>query len=380
MKFGGLDLPDLPALVLPRLPLAAFRRRIVFHGVFALLALATLVLAVTLLAEEKQRSRQRYEAGFRETLAALAAQLRHPTGQLALLNAGPARSSEPQATAPTAQGVRPWVLPFSALDFDDPFKARQAVEMSGCALLWPSGDQLCTAVGASAYAGGFVYLVASLNLPPARPRERGTLDLARVHRARVSLQLRGHEETWTAPFEAAGDGPVRSPAGALRGRLTGFAGAADTLDLRARPDRDFRGWLWQDAGCAQGSASEPECPRRSLLSLRLPVAAWREALFQHPGPAWPPPDLGQTVLRLQWLAPDGAVAFDSATPGAAAPFTLADLARRLAPGETLRIQRQGSPGAPVNDAFLLVEFQLLSTGVATPLLKGLSVRHACPTP
>jgi signal transduction histidine kinase len=41
------------------------------------------------------------------------------------------------------------------------------------------------------------------------------------------------------------------------------------------------------------------------------------------------------------------VAFDSATPGAAAPFSLADLARRLAPGETLRIQRQDGPAAPV---------------------------------
>jgi two-component system, OmpR family, sensor kinase len=57
MKFGPLDLPSLPALTLPRLPLSAFRRRIVFHAVFLLLALAVVGLALTLLAEEKQRAR-----------------------------------------------------------------------------------------------------------------------------------------------------------------------------------------------------------------------------------------------------------------------------------------------------------------------------------
>ncbi len=143
MKFGPLDLPSLPALALPRLPLSAFRRRIVFHGVFLLLAQAVVVLALTLLAEEKQRARERYEAGFRQTLSTMAAQLRHPTGQLALINA--------DAAAPSGAGLTPVVLPFSALDYSDPFKARQAVEMSGCAVHWPDdGGQLCVGMGNSA--------------------------------------------------------------------------------------------------------------------------------------------------------------------------------------------------------------------------------------
>ncbi len=331
MKLGGLDLPDLPALALPRLPLAAFRRRIVFHGVFVLLAVATLALALTLLAEEKQRSRQRYEAGFRQTLAAVAAQLRSPTGQLALLNADPPRQAN--------RAMAPLVLPYSALDFDDPFKARQAVETSGCAVRWADGTQLCAAVGSSAYAGGFIYLVASLNLPPAQARERGQLDLLAVHRARISVSLRGVEERWTAPFEAAADGPVQRDAGGLRGRLTGFAGADDTLARLARPDRDFRGWLWQDAECADRSAALPDCLRSTLLSIRVPIEAYREALFQRPAPVWPPRDLAQVALRLQWLGPDGATLFDSDSPGAVAPFSLADLAATLSAGEVLRIDR-----------------------------------------
>lgn len=341
MKFSLPDLPALPALTLPRLPLAAFRRRIVVRLVFVLLIVGTLALALTLLAEEKQRSRQRYEAGFRQTLEALAAQLRHPSGQLALLNAGAGDAAGDVA----GEGLAPLLLPFSALDFDDPFKARQAVEMSGCALRWPDGRQLCAAVGNSAYAGGFIYLVAQLALPPAEPRERGSLDLEAVHRARVAVSLRGVDERWVAPFEAASDAPVRTASGAQRGRLTGFASADDTIEVRSRPDRDFRGWLWQEAECAERDAriaQLPDCTRRTLLSLRVPVQGWREALFQRPAPAWPPADLAQVRVRLQWLAPGGGVLFDSAAPGAERPFALPDLAKKLAPGETLRIQRAGS--------------------------------------
>ena len=200
MKLGPLDVPALPPLALPRLPLAAFRRRLVFHGAFVLLALATLALAVTLLTEERQRSRERYEAGFHQRLSSISAQLRHPTGQLALINA--------HAPVLVNGDITPVVLPFSALDFGDPFKARQAVEMSGCALRWPDGHQLCVAVGSQAYAGAFLYLVADLVLPPGTPRKRGQTDLLPVSRARVTLTVDGKSHEWVAPFEAGRGDPA----------------------------------------------------------------------------------------------------------------------------------------------------------------------------
>ena len=43
----------------PRLPLAAFRSRLILRGVFVLLVLATLALALAVLSQEKQRSRKR---------------------------------------------------------------------------------------------------------------------------------------------------------------------------------------------------------------------------------------------------------------------------------------------------------------------------------
>lgn len=332
MKLGPLDVPSLPPLALPRLPLAAFRRRIVFHGAFLLLGLATLALAVALLTEERQRGRERYEASFQQRLAALAAQLRHPTGQLALINA--------QTLPMSAEGdIGPVVLPFSALDFDDPFKARQAVEMSGCAIRWPDAQQLCVAVGSRAYAGAFLYLVADLDLPPAQPRQRGQTDLLPVSRARVSLTVDGNTQEWVAPFEAGRGVPVDAGRAGLRGRLTGFAGDGDTLGRLARPVRDFRGWLWQDADCADPTATLPDCPRRSLVSIRLPVEAWRALLFAEERAPWPPTNLAQVRVRLQWLADGDAVAFDSQQPGALRPFALDQLAASLAPGERLRIER-----------------------------------------
>ena len=118
-----------------RVPL---RLRILFRGLFALLALAMVALALSVLQDEKQRSHRIYAEGLKKNQAQIAARLRHPTGQLALLN--------PDAADRPAQPVHPLVLPFAALDFDDRAKALQAVEMAGCALLYPDGATLCAAI------------------------------------------------------------------------------------------------------------------------------------------------------------------------------------------------------------------------------------------
>ncbi|WP_233151810.1 hypothetical protein [Pelomonas sp. KK5] len=313
----------------PRLGLAAWRNRIVVHGVFLALALATLTLAVTLLREEKERAYQRYAQTFGQTLATLTARLRHPTGQLALLN--------PEA------GEGPLLLPFSAIDFDDPSKTRSAVEMSGCARQYAGGASLCQAVGANAYAGAFVYAIGSLAAPTLLARERGQLELAGVHRLRVSLAYRGHTQRWTAPFEAM------EPGGWVqRGRLTGFEGiAGDTLQQHTRPDRDFRGWIWREGSCLASTGNASDCPRRSFFSLRLPVAELAEELSDRKLAAWPPADLAQLRLRLELLGPDGATLFDSAA-ASQPPLTLAVLEDELQPGEQLAITRAGKPIAELH--------------------------------
>jgi len=317
MRLGRVDFP-LPDM--PRLGVAAFRNRIVFHLVFVALALATLALTLALLNEERQRNAQRYEQTFAKSLGEVVAQLRHPSGQLALMNPEPAQVE--------AGWVAPLVLPFAAIDFDDATKAQRAVDMAGCALQYPGGASLCAAVGSNAYAGGFVYLVASLDAPPLVARERGALDLSNVHRVRLSLKRDGIEQHWLAPFEAL-DAP--------RGQLAGFAvDASDALPRLARPLRDFRGWVWREGPCL---AETDPCPRRTTVSIRLPVDAFREALFRPGGPQWPPADLPRTGLRLALLGPGGTTLFDSAAPGAQPPLTLSKLTATLAPGETLSITR-----------------------------------------
>ncbi|MFG6430291.1 sensor histidine kinase [Roseateles sp. LYH14W] len=323
MKLGRVDFPLPEFADMPRLGFAAFRNRIVFHLVFIALALATLALAVALLNEERQRNAQRYEQTFAKSLAEVVAQLRHPSGQLALLN------PEPPQVEPG--WVAPLVLPFGAIDFDDATKAQRAIEMAGCSLQYPGGAGLCVAVGSNAYAGGFVYLVAGVDAPPLVSRERGALDLADVHRVRISLKRDGAEQHWLAPVEMLDT---------QRGQLPGFVVEADStasLPRKARPQRDFRGWVWREGPCL-GDTGEP-CPRRTTLSIRLPVEAFREALFRPGGPQWPPTDLARTGLRLALLGPGGATLFDSATPGAQPPLTLARLSGPLSPGETLTITR-----------------------------------------
>ncbi|MDM4768509.1 HAMP domain-containing sensor histidine kinase [Pelomonas sp. SE-A7] len=359
MKLGSVELPRLDEV--PRLGLAAFRSRIVFHGVFLLLAAATLALAVSLLLEEKQRSYQRYEQGFKRSLGEVAAQLRHPTGQLALLNPGL------QAGRP----ITPLLLPFSAIDFDDPAKAQRVVEMSGCALQFRSGASLCVAVGSKASAGGFIYLVGSLDAGPLKGRERGALDLAELHRARITLTMRSQDWQWIAPFEAmssAGEGQL--------GRLTGFIGGGDKLAASARPQRDFRGWLWREGPCLAGS-SGADCPRRTLYSIRLPVEAWREALFEKPAMAWPPVDLYAIALRVELLAPDGAPPLFDSNAGELLPpsVSLAGVGASLQAGETLTISRDGKPVSVLRGA---VDPDELPSPWLTRLIRRLPVQVQVP--
>jgi signal transduction histidine kinase len=301
-----------------RVPL---RLRVFFRGGFLLLVMATLGLALSVLQDEKERSRRGYADALKKTESQIAARLRHPTGQLALLN--------PVAADRQVQSVHPLVLPFGALDFDDRNKARQAVEMAGCGLQYPNGATLCAAVGANPYAGGFVYLVASLAVGELIAHESGDLELTDVHRVLVDVDYRGSQSRWVAPYELSRDG---------RGRLTGYAGDAP-LAKGVRPVRDFRGWLWQEGHCIEPTEQIPACARRTFISIRLPLAVFQGALAAR-DPQWPPSDLDRMAIRLRLLAPGAAVpVFDSDAPGAIMPFSLAELRDLLRPGERLTVRR-----------------------------------------
>jgi signal transduction histidine kinase len=332
----------LTKLEVPRLGLAAFSRRILVRSVFALLILATLALAVVLLQEEKERGWRNYAQSFKKTQSEIAARLRHPAGQLALQNPerAPLSASEGtsgQATTP----LRPLVLPYGGLDFDDQSKAQQAIETAGCNVQYPDGSRLCVAVGNNAYAGGYLYVVGSFNAPPLVARERGALALGDVHRAQIVLNVRGETLRWVAPYE------IDPTASSSTGRLTGFADTYPPLThlpLLAKPQRDFRGWLWQGPQCAQGA--DAACLRRAFFSIRLPVEPYRAALFRQGRVAWPPPDLADTTVHLRILGPSAttgtaAPLFDSNAPGATVPQALSDLTQTLSLGETLTIHKAG---------------------------------------
>ena len=320
-------LASFEALLPARIPL---RLRIFFRGVFLLLALATVALAGFVLREEKELGLRAYREGFGKTKEQIVARLRHPTGQLALLN--------PDVRRGAVTPLHPVVLPFSAIDFDDRSKVQQAVEMAGCGVQYGDGAALCVAIGSNPLAGGFIYAVGSFATGELVPKPPGVRDLGTAHRVRVEVSMRGQAWRWLAPYEGAADA-----SGAQRGRLTGFAEEADGT-LALRPVRDFRGWLWQDARCIDGQTGD-DCPRRAFYSVRLPIELFRDELqLRRSEIVWPPTDLARILVHLQVLAPSGATLFDSNQPDATPPFGLADLQPLLLPGETLRLAKANAQG------------------------------------
>ena len=327
---------ELPKLEMPRLGLAFFRRRLFFRAVFMLLIAATLGLALAVLQDEKERSYQNYQASFKKTQSEILARLRHPAGQLALLN--------PQhISSNTQEGFVPLLLPFGALDFDDPFKAQQAIDSAGCAAQFQDGSSLCAAIGSNPYAGGFVYLAGSFASSSLQGREKGQLDLQNVARLKIILSQRGITSTWIAPLELqAQDGGAAS--NALIGRWAGFV-ESDTqtggtqLIRETRPVREFRGWVWQSSTCADAVSTAADCLRRAFFSVRLPAETLREAVWRKPQVMWPPADLQEMRVSMQ-VSTSAGVVMSSAAPRVAEPSGLTELSQSLLPGETLRLTRQ----------------------------------------
>ena len=317
-------------MILRLLRIVPYRLRLLLRAAFLLLAVATLGLAVSVLQQEKQLSYRDYQNSFKKTRSQISATLRHPAGQLALLN-------PPSVDAAVGEAaLHPLLLPFSALDFDDQQKVQQAVAMSGCLRQYGKDGTLCVGVGNNPWAGGFIYVAGSFDSARLVPHPHGEVAFGQAHRVRVSVRMRGQRYDWIAPFEETSERPTGP---GVRGRLTGFH-AADDGHPHARPVKEFRGWIWQTPLCNDGGADSPSCKRNAFFSLRLPIPVLQEALFDNKRVQWPPADLDQIDLRIAVLAPGtGPALLDSEAGGAVAAFSLNDLKDMLLPGETLRINR-----------------------------------------
>ncbi|GHT80572.1 hypothetical protein AGMMS49960_06470 [Betaproteobacteria bacterium] len=310
--------------------LASFRLRILLRTAFLFLILAVLALAVTVLQEEKQRSYKSYQANLAKTKEQIVARLRHPSGQLALLN--------PSRGQGSAGRLSPLLLPFSAIDFDDQNKARNALEMADCLIRFSPRQSLCVAIGNNPWMGGFIYAAGTFASGALSAHDIGDKFLDNAHRLRISVDLRGRHLQWIAPFELLP--PRRGAFEGVRGRFTGYVEQTGRDYTGRMPDREFRGWVWQDAACLDPRQEAETCDKRAFFSVRLPVEILIADLLANRHAPWPPADLDDIHVYLELLPPgDGPALFNSATPGAVFPFALRDLGKLLQPGETLRIVR-----------------------------------------
>jgi signal transduction histidine kinase len=318
--------------------LASFRLRLLLRSAFLLLALAVLAMAVTVLQDEKQRSYDNYRTGFAKTQAQIVGRLKHPAGQLALLN--------PSWDAAAARVGRPVVLPYPAIDFDDQTKVRNAVEMAGCLVQYRRQGSLCVAIGTNPWAGGFIYAAGTFASGPLVTHRIGDEFLDGAHRARVTVSLRDRTWRWIAPFEPLPPLPGNRDEG-LRGRLTGYVELEGPDYTGQMPVKEFRGWLWQERRCLEPETpagnDERTCQKKSFFSVRLPVDALREALFRGEKPVWPPPDLHQFRVHVEMLPPGtGETLFDNTDESATPLFALNELTELLLPGESLALRRVGA--------------------------------------
>lgn len=331
-----------------RFSLVPYRLRLLLRAAFVFLMAATVGLALSVLQQEKQLSYKNYQGSFQKTRVQVAATLRHPTGQLALLNPQPAAAGA---------ALHPLLLPFAALDFDDLQKVQQAVAMSGCLAQYGNNGSLCVGIGNNPWAGGFIYVAGTFDGAQLVPHTRGDQVVDQAHRVRVKVSLRGQTYEWIAPFEESTE--PQTPGhrfGGMRGRLTGFA-AADVARAKAPAVKDFRGWIWQNPRCTDQTAADDDsaCKRSAFFSLRLPVGVLQDALFEKRRPVWPPEDLDRIDVHIAVLQPgDGAPLLDSAAGPSTPAFSLADLKPMLLPGESLQIRRLADGASPAAAPMQLV--------------------------
>lgn len=311
--------------------LAAFKQRLIFRGVFLLLILATLSIALVLLTEEKERSYSNYQQVVQKTSAEIMARLRHPTGRLMLLN--------PQHNRQNKAPLSPLIIPYSAIDFTDRNKALQMVEMTGCAAQYQNGSSLCAAMGYNPYAGAFIYLVGNYKAHDLIGRKLKQRDFENVDHLIITINLPHEKTRWVVPFEDHSKEGAKSK----WGRLPGFKTNEDRFTAFSKADRDFRGWIWQNERCINSIQSDEDYAKDTFFAIRIPVERFKINSIGVRPLQWPPIPLNDVKVVLQaFQAGQNTPLFDSNNANVTLPPTLEDISQILTPGETLKIHKLGT--------------------------------------
>lgn len=313
--------------------IAKYRLRLLVRGVFLVLALGSVALAVGTLLLLKERSYMHYQDRLKVRLDQFQHQLLHPIGQTTLLN---------QENLDLNPAGRPIKLQYGGFNTGNPRKAWDEATLSGCLVQYKEGT-LCVGVSYDAHAGAFFNVAGSFASPKLFLHSPGQA-LDGATRMEISVTARGREMHWIASPQLEPTSRGKPPTETLR--ITGYR-----LDAQNRPqadDREFKGSVIGERHCAitppelSSPAEIATCPKETFFAFRLPVDAFKDDVLKA-NPVWPPEDLKQAVFHIRILNPkgDSALLFDSAK-GGKWPFDLKNLEASLTSEETLKIKRQGS--------------------------------------
>lgn len=310
-----------------------YRVRAAIYLVFAFLIVATVLLSFWALQTQKLRATESYTVSVKNRLQLVKAILNDPSGQFALKNS---ELFQGEIDAPD----RVYVLPYNAVETEDPLKAKDTADKAGCWTRIDSTQSLCVAVSDYSYAGAYIYVVGSFHSNPLRIHESG-VQIGKVHRMLLSVEAGGKRNAWVATFQA-------TPG--LNGIHKIIAYPATLSGHKViKPDKEVRGTIRQESRCIKSQTGtiehnayvgEEDCNHESVFSMRLPIEAYRDVAVS--GGKWPPPDLNLARLHIELIGPDkqnNPKSFlKNTTSDFTRSFSVDKLKEHLLPGESIEVR------------------------------------------
>ena len=271
--------------------LATHRLRLLVRVGFVVLLLAALLIPYLLVDWQLDKSAETFRSLVTARGQQIATWLRIPSAQFFLTN--PSRLNKTPSNP-----LQLAVLPFDAVQVDDPRKLLQILDLVGCPIQYSVDFRLCASVGKSDkqdvrriyFVGGL--RTTSLATQKFSTKGRPSSQLSAAHRLRLTIGSKGERRQWILPVQQHPTVAGKSSDDSLGmvGYLFDPAGAR--VDEK-RPA--FTGAYVREGPCLTENTANANCLRDIAFSFQVARQKWRTSTE----PVTP----SQISIRLEVLAP-----------------------------------------------------------------------------